>query len=344
MRFDLTQLRKDGEWAWFHIWTYGDKNPSDLSAPKGKMDLLRGELLTVEVSCDYENVHYELVSEGNYYGMVVFYAYQEQAEKPEEKTDISVSMDVSSGVPTLVVKGKMPENAGCLKLHGEANGADLYWDNVSKNAGSFEFRAPLSDLPLKDTPWVWFHIYAYAETAPADKGAYAVKTNLPRGDGIKVGQYIEYNDVRYSVIGSGDSTQLVIQPTEAPKESKLEITGVSIDQNTGLLVVTGNVSSDITDIKISADTKKNGAEIELLGEQAVIRDGTFEASFDLTQLLANNEWAYFHVCYGDNESVNLPREGYLPDSGSVVYQDVKYEIIKQDRDQLILRASEDTEE
>lgn len=209
----------------------------------------------------------------------------------EAPAEASVTIDVT-GVPTLVVKGPITEKVGCVKLHGEANGAHLYWDNQSKLSNAYEFRVPLSELPLEGTPWVWFHIYVYEEANPADKSKCKESIDLDRGGEITVGQFLDYEGTRYTVIGNGDSTQLVIQPTKTPDMS-VDSIYMQIIEGKPVLVVKGTMIADIGCIKLHAN---GNGDSNFFGDNVSKEAGKFELHMDLSQVpVDDTPWLWFHI-------------------------------------------------
>lgn len=258
----------------------------------------------------------------------------------------SVSVETIEGVPTLVVKGPLTEEMAavkCLKLHAEGNGAHKYWSNVSTLEGAYEFRAPLSDLPVEGTPWWWFHIYAYAEAEPADSAKPAAKIDLPRG-AIAEDASWTYDGVKYSVIKDKDSTQLVIQPNPVPDFTVESIT-LEVIENKPYVVVKGNISDKIKCIKIHAN---GNGDASFYGDSATVTEGKFEARFDLTlaqEQLAQTPWLWFHIyTYVEAEPADqtkgftkfdLARGDYLAVDKSIECENVKYTV--QNQSQLVIQ-------
>lgn len=116
------------------------------------------------------------------------------------------------GVPTLVINGVMDDSLRDIKLHGDAEvkgeKKDMLWDNLSTEAGKFQFRLALSELPDEGMPWTWFHIYVYKGNANVNSS----KDDLNRGSLLTIGQTFEYNGVTYTIKAYQDTgSQLVIQ-------------------------------------------------------------------------------------------------------------------------------------
>lgn len=247
-------------------------------------------------------------------------------------TEESVSIELVDGVPTLIVKGPITETVGCLKLHADGNGEHLYWNNVSKFSGAYEFRVALNELTLEKTPWWRFHIYAYAESSPSAQTEPARKIDLERGALIEIGQYFDYAGVRYSVIGENSvGTQLVIQPTVAPKTT-VESIAVDVTEKP-TLVVKGTYAADVGCIVLHADA--NG--VHYYGQNVSEETGKFELRFDLTQIsVEGTPWAWFHIYtydvadpadFGNNYTKSdLIRGDHLADGAAWEYEGVRYEI------------------
>ncbi len=374
-RFDLTQLRKDGKWAWFHIWTYDDADPEDLTAKATSEDLLRGNFLTDGVSVVYEGVCYETANSENY-GLVVFYAYEKSTDdegpddttdptepteptvptvptdptdpteptEPDEPTEVSeltvqnITVEEIDGKLYLVVKGTMSTNIPCIALHGRANGRDYYGRNVANEEGKFEIRFDLTQVTYGDTPWVWFHIYVYADAEPADLGSYADMINLQRENFFNVNDYVDFDNVRYTV---QNNDQLVIQPTKVPSAT---VTAITVEEIDGKLyvVVKGTMPTNVPCIALHGDA--NGRHH--YGENVATEAGKFELRFDLTQVdITDTPWIWFHIyVYSETEpadlsnyaeKIDLKRGNFLEVGESVEFDGVSYTV--QNKDQLVVQ-------
>lgn len=211
----------------------------------------------------------------------------------------SAEITTINGVPTLVVKGAQPATYATVKLHAEANGTHLYWDNVSTQKGAVEFRAPLNDIPLAGTPWAWFHIFG-AEAADADTASLTKLKDLDRGS-IAEDYSCVYDNVKYSVIKNGESTQLVIQPTAYT----ISIDSVSIDPADAILTVTGSVldGAVINNVKIHADRNNGDDKLHVYSDVVTVVDGTFAVALDLKTLQKSGDWYWFHVYATKDETV-----------------------------------------
>lgn len=241
-RFDLTQLRNDGKWAWFHIWTYHDADPEDLTAKDTSEDLLRGNFLSEGVSVVYEGVCYETANSDNY-GLVVFYAYEKttddiqpdettgpdnttdpveptepdetqpsepddttEPDEPVEADEITVreiEVELVDEKPYLVVKGLMPTDIVCVKLQADADGENYFADNVAAETGKFEFHFDLTQI-RQDGKWAWFHIWTYKEAEPADQMAKDSYTDLLRDSFLINGVSVEYEGICYETANDGN--------------------------------------------------------------------------------------------------------------------------------------------
>lgn len=113
--------------------------------------------------------------------------------------------------PVLVVKGVYADSMVDVKLHADYKDKadkshDLLWDNKSSEAGQFEFRVSLTDIPASEQPWAWFHIYTYKTENVSNSG------DLNRGTQLAIGQTFDYNGVRYTIQAhEGVGAQLVIE-------------------------------------------------------------------------------------------------------------------------------------
>lgn len=257
---------------------------------------------------------------------------QDMAAPVEE----SVSIEIIEGVPTLIVKGPLYEEAGCVKLHADGNGAHSYWNNTSKFKSAYEFKVPLSDLALTDTPWYFFHIYAYKNTNPASLDKYDAKMDLPRGT-IEIGATYEYDGVIYEIKQEGNTEQLVIQPKPAPLTEVESIT-VELDENgKPILVVKGVLSSKAVCIKLHADADTDDGKQHYFADNVSAETGKFEFRFDMTQVPTKSggaTWAWFHIySYNTSDPTNLTsyaekfdlmRGNFLADDAGHEYSGVKY--------------------
>lgn len=260
---------------------------------------------------------------------VVLEAYGPVVEK--------IAIETIDGVPTLVVVGKMPETAvGCLKLHADGNGANKYWDNVSERPDAYEFHAPLTDLSVEGTPWWWFHIYAYATANPTEDTEPAVKKDLPMGT-IKAGDKYDHEGIRYTV---QDQDLVCIQPTIA---SLYEITSIALDNTNGaILVVSGTVQSTVKHILLHADAN----DVSYKGAEGTITNGTFTATFDLTQIpVDGTPWAWFHIWMSKDETFDesnktqndLKKESFIAKDVFVDWNGIRYTV--QNNDQLVIQPT-----
>lgn len=260
----------------------------------------------------------------------------------------SVTIETVDGVPTLIVKGPTPVvegvTIGALRLHAEANKADLFWNNTSKFASSYEFKVPLSELPVDGTPWCWFHIDAYLESAPTDTTVPAARTNLPRGDAITAGSTYQNGDIIYEIIADGESTQLIIQPKPAPKAAVTSMEMKEVD-NKMVLVVKGTKLSSVKYVNLHADG--NGGS-QFFGKMISSDDNSFETHFDLTQVpIDDTPWLWFHIyTYADAEpadmtkgfeKIDLQRGTYFAVNDFVDFDGTRFTV--QNKDQLVIQPT-----
>lgn len=137
----------------------------------------RGTHIAAGSYVEYNNVRYWIRADE---GLQIM----PQSISADTKIDIqSMTIDSTDGL-TLIVKGKTNTAVPCLKLHTDGNGNHWYGTGasvLSSEGGEFELRFDLTQLEVKsDTPWYWFHIYAYADVEPADNGSYAQKVDLQK--------------------------------------------------------------------------------------------------------------------------------------------------------------------
>lgn len=287
LKFDLSQLDTAGKTYYFHLYTYADAEPADNSAKLEKLDVPRNQFETVQanVTFDYNDLRYTL-QENDWNGIPI-----KVTNVPSANVE-SITFDISNGKAELVVKGTV-EGFADIKIHVSGNhDADFYGNNVSTEAGKFECRfdfAEVVEAQLGETPWCWFHIFMYNEANPsADKLANPdSRFDLARGTSFNAGAKVEFDGVIYEVM---DNSQLVIQPKAAPKVdlSEAKITSITVDTSADgkpVLVAKGSSKNAVPCIKIHANGKENGEEVDWYGEGvAVAANGEFEVKFDLTQL------------------------------------------------------------
>lgn len=265
-----------------------------------------------------------------------------------------VKIELVEGVPTLIVKGNLPEvsqdgepvEIGCVKLHAVGNDNHLYWDNLCSHKWGYEFQVALTDLSKEGTPWWYFHVYPYL-TEPAEdaKGTPLREINLPLGT-IQYNDYYDYEEVRYNVIRPDWDGQLIIQPKDVPS---FAVSEVSVDTTDGLkLIVKGTVSNNQKCLVIRAEGNDND---EWFGEKATINANNFEAEFDLTQLKSDGTpWCKFHVYTYTEENPADYNEGKqksdLPLGGLEYgahfdYNGIRYNVINPDWEgQLVIQPKE----
>lgn len=223
-------------------------------------------------------------------------------------TEASTSIELVDGVPTLVVKGPLDENAGCVKLHVEANGTHHYWNNLSKFANSYEFKVALSELPVDGTPWCWFHIYAYISNSPAALETPDAKIDLPRG-AIETTAKYEYDGISYEIIAQEGSDQLVIQPKKIPNATVTSIK-IEIIEGKPTLIVNGVVASSAKIASLMLHADGNDGD-QFFGDVAIPANGEFTLTFDLSQTpVEGTPWLWFHVYTYDSETAPTPETNY----------------------------------
>jgi len=112
--------------------------------------------------------------------------------------------------PVLIVEGAYNDSVREIKLYVEANKKGYYWTNTGSEKGKFRFEVKLSELPIDDTPWCWFHLSVYKGNATVASET----VNLARGTEIAFGAAYDFNGVTYTVKAYNNiptETQLVIQ-------------------------------------------------------------------------------------------------------------------------------------
>lgn len=262
--------------------------------------------------------------------------------------EAKIAIETIEGVPTLVVVGKIEgelAQAGCIKLHADGEYGSpkakhhLYWNNVSERPDAYEFHAPLTDLAVEDTPWWWFHIYAYATANPTEDATPAGTADLTMGT-IKYDYKVDYNGIRYTVQNNDNRDHLIIQPTVAPL---YEITSISLDNTNGAtLVVSGTVQSTVKHILLHADAK----DVSYKGAEGTITNGAFTATFDLTQIpVDGTPWAWFHIWMSKDETFDesnktqndLKKESFIAKDVFVDWNGIRYTV--QNNDQLVIQPT-----
>lgn len=268
-----------------------------------------------------------------------------------------VKIELVEGVPTLIVKGNLPEfsedgepvEIGCVKLHADGDGNNLYWDNLCAHKWGYEFQAPLSDLTYGNgqAPWYWFHIYAYADATPEDNAQYIGKQDLNRGSLLSVEQSLEYNGSSYTVKAWSDGNTIGDGlAIESKFFYEMNVFEINVDQSNGLeLVVKGTVSDHITYLALHASG--NGSD-EWFGTPVAVNEGAFEARFDITQLtVVDTPWCWFHIYLSTSESsegieyvgkYNVQRGEMVPGNLSLDNDGIRYSVIDS-QSQLVIQPT-----
>lgn len=273
-------------------------------------------------------------------------------------TEEVVKIEEIEGVPTLIVKGNLPEfsqdgepvEIGCIKLHAEGDGNHLYWKNLCTHKWGYEFKVPLSDLAYEKgaTPWYWFHFYAYADANPEDNAQYAYKQDLNRGSILTVGDSLQYNGSRYTIKAwTGDNGEigdgLAIQ---SEFFYEMSVSEIKIDESNGIeLVVKGTVSDNITYLALHANGNDSD---EWLGTPVAVNNGAFEARFNIAQLKVDGTpWCWFHIYLSISESLenidynakyNVQRGEMVPDNLSIDKDGIRYSVVNS-QSQLVIQPT-----
>lgn len=351
-RFDFTtvvteklpQKGSDAGWAWFHIYTYNDANPSSdkLANPDGSFNLERNGLIATGNSVELNDVHYEIENQGQ---LAISY-------KAIPKMQItSIEFDTTGTVPALVVKGTVPAGTPCVKLHawhdGESGKAKaIYWENIASETGNLEFKVPVTNLD--NIGYVaYFHTLTY-KTANANNGdENEGEVNVPRGTLIAAGTHVDYEGVRYWV-KADEGLQIISQTIDA--NAQLDITSMTIDTNNGAtLIVKGKINTQVPCLKLHAE----GNNVHYYGEGvAVLTEGggEFEIKFDLTQVpVQGTPWCFFHIyAYASTDegatpivTTNLNNTAgiFFRTGQSWEYNGISYTIIGQDSGQVVIQPN-----
>lgn len=189
---------KSGAGIWYDI---------KLATASGSLYELSSSMADMTQAELYGNITFEFKE---WYGVLKLnYAYYDCTV-----TSINIEND-ANGVPTLYVRGISADEVSKVRLHFDAEyGGEkhhYYSENLSKEAGEFEFEMKLTDIPYNSsTPWCWFHLDVYKNGSTT---AYN-RMELNRGNELKLNQSFVYNGVRYSIRNT-DSMQLVIQAEKA---------------------------------------------------------------------------------------------------------------------------------
>lgn len=211
-----------------------------------------------------------------------------------------VGIEEIDGIPTLIVKGLMPEGVACVRLHISANDDEKYWNNTSNFSGAYEFKVALTELPVKDTPWCWFHIYAYAVADPSDAMEPVAKVDLPRGELIEVGHKYIYDGMYYEIIQNNGSEHLIIQPKPIPAGTVTSIE-LKVVEGKPVVVVKGTVTEGAKVASFMLHCDGNGKHY--YSAPAVPLDGEFELTMDLSQVsVEGTPWHWFHVYAYETET------------------------------------------
>lgn len=221
--------------------------------------------------------------------------------------DEYVGIDLVNEIPTLVVKGAIPDGVGCVKLHYDANDVDHYSENVAVNADSYIFRVPLNSLPTENTPWCFFHLYTYSDANPSDNSAYSDKINLPRGDSIEAGHVYEYGDYTYTIIVLDSAPDMLVIQREPIPQTEVTSIELKVIDNKPYVVVQGTCPKTIPCIKLHADGDSNGVKAHFYGNNVSTEAGKFELRLDMSNFNPENTpWHWFHIyTYTDENPEDL---------------------------------------
>ncbi len=276
-------------WAWFHVYAYATKGGDYQST-----DLARSTTgLNVGDGWDYNGIRYTVQDKDQ---LVI------QPKKIETQKAYTVTLDTSKA--TVTFKGNIPEGIKEIKIHTSANGREAYWNNTSTEEGKFEITVDLTQITADDTPWIWFHVYTYANEV-TDPAEGFTKTDIPLDEtGLTKGSYFDYNGIRYTVVdNSGTYDLLVVQPTEAPK---FAVTSMTMDAATATMTIKGTLG-DYADIKIHAD----GNNKHYYWDNVSTESGKFEINVNLgiIPVESSTPWCWFHI-YTYNEKQTDPSQGF----------------------------------
>lgn len=341
-RFDFTtvvteKLPQKGSgagWAWFHIYTYNDANPSNdkIAKPDGSFDLERNGLIANGAYVELNDVHYEIENQGQ---LAISY-------KAIPKTQVtSIEFDTTGTNPVLVVKGTKAAGVGDIKIHAICDNTHYYGNNVSNDSATFECRFDFTQViqgKLTDSsePTSYFHIYTYNDANPTeDKLAKPdAEFNLDGKSLIANGRHF-VNNVRYDV-NNESWGQITVK---FKNEQAFEVTSISIDTSNGAptLVVNFVSNSAIPCIKLHAGQNN----VNYFGEAVTLTTaGNGTIKFDLSQIPAgDNPWYWFHICvYTDvapsNDTAWAKKEDLkndavfgLTDGANYTYNNVKYTVL-----------------
>lgn len=337
IKVNLDKIPVDGTpWAFFHIYTYKEKQ-TDPSQGFTKVDvMLEATPFEAGNSWDYNGIRYTVIGGDGTWGLLVI-----QPKKIETQKAYTVTLDTTKA--TVTFKGNIPEGVKEIKIHTSANGREAYWNNASTEEGKFEITVDLTQITADDTPWVWFHVYTYANevTNPAEG---FTKADIPLEEtGLTKGSYFDYNGIRYTVVdNSSTNGLLVVQPTEAPK---FAVTSMTMDPATATMTIIGTLG-DYADIKVHADADKadNSGKNHYYWENVSTESGKFKINVNLgiIPVESNEPWCWFHIYTyaekgGKETIINLQRSATGLEVGSYVdYNEVRYTV--QNQDQFVIQA------
>lgn len=210
IRFDLSQIASKGgtPWAWFHLYTYAEAQPADPASFGESIDTKVEGLLAVGAYMDCNGVRYTV--KDNDYGMIVI--------QPTKTTVTDIAVETEDGKPVLVVKGTMPTDIACIKLHADAEGENYYADNVATETGKFEFRFDLTKI-RHDGKWAWFHIWTYDNAEPEDPAAKETSEDLYRNSFLSDGVSMVYEGVCYETANSDNHDMVVFYAYEVEENA-----------------------------------------------------------------------------------------------------------------------------
>lgn len=270
----------------------------------------------------------------------------------------SVEIKEIDGVPTLVAEGMIPEIEGAtignVMLHYDAEYTaegestkekhNFYVANTSDYAGVYHFELKLTDLPNNpDTPWCWFHIYAYAEENPTAESTAIGSVDLNRGDAIEYGHKYTHTATSgiqyiYTIQAEGDGQGLCLAIQATKHIADITITDIKFDSTDGAkLVVKGTYDGGAGYVAIHTD----GNGRHYYGQKISAANGEIELTIDLSQITYDDTpWCWFHIYLYEQDPTNFARfdqkiniqRGNFYNAGDYVDVDgVRYSIVNPDQ-------------
>lgn len=330
----LTELSIEGTpWWYMHIDGYEEEPAAgEESRTSSRDNLILGELSYAQ-SIDYNDIRYTVIHPGHEGQLVI---------QPTYIAKYSVTSIEFADEKYLVVKGTKSDSIAALMVHAWADG-DKYGELATLDGNNFTAKFDITQIPLENTPWAWFHIWTYENTPDSSNwGEGKTQIDIAINGLIEVGSRIEYEGCYYTVISGNDADQLVLQRTLAPK---FEVSNATIDPTDGLkLIVTGTKADSVATVMVHS---WSGGHV--YGTKTTLDGNNFVTEMDLTQLKVG-ETAYMHINTYENDVTdgdytqggtenNIPFGSHFENGAHIDYNGVRY-TINNDNGSIVILVSE----